>query len=160
MVHPTVTYYACQVCPETVLELLVYISDDRVHNFNAIFWFTQLAVDHLCTIRGLDINVIQWTDGCALRYKLKGPFADIFCALSDFGCAFERNIFGSHHSKGLSDGESAVVMTRAIRSGDAVIANVRNYCKNSNLSKQPGEDGCKHSLHTFFLHLQGRYGSI
>ena len=38
------------------------------------------------------------------------PFADIFCALSDF--AFKRNFFGSHHSKGPSDGESAVVKSK------------------------------------------------
>lgn len=42
-------------------------------------------------------------------------FADISCALSDFGCTFERNFFGSHHGKGPSDGESAVINSGASR---------------------------------------------
>ena len=128
-VHPTVTYYACQLCPETVTESLVFVSDDRIHDFHAVFRFTQLAVDHLRTARGLEINnIIQWTDDCASQYKSKGPFADVSCAISDFGCTFERNFLGSRHGKGPSDGESAVVksaVTRAVRSGQAIVANAK-----------------------------------
>ena len=83
-------------------ESLVFISDDK---------FTEVAINHLRNIHLRLENSVQWTDGCASQYKSKGPFANISCALEDFGCTFEHNFFGSRHGKGPSDGESAVVNT-------------------------------------------------
>ncbi|XP_041372135.1 uncharacterized protein LOC121385498 [Gigantopelta aegis] len=149
-VHPIVTYYVCPFCEETISESLVFISDDRHHDFNAVFHFTKVAIDHLRNTRGLELDhIIQWTDGCASQYKSKGPFSDISCALADFGCTFEQNYFGSRHGKGPSDGESAVVKhhaATAVKAGSHLITNANdlfNYCFASSLNKQP-EGGCKH----------------
>ena len=127
-----------------------------VHDFNAVFHFTEVAMDHLRNTRVLQVDhVIQWTDGCPSQYKSKGPFSDISCALSDFGCTFERNYFGSRHGKGPSDGESAVVKhhaATAVKAGSTIIANAKDlfdYCYASTLNKQPADD-CKHFLRSFF----------
>lgn len=115
-VHPVVCRYRCPACQSEmpVVESLVFISPDKKHDYHAVHHFTTLAIQHLRNVRGLTIDhVIQWTDGCAAQYKSKGPFADIACALEDYGCTFERNYFGSRHGKGPSDGESAVVKSKA-----------------------------------------------
>ncbi|XP_041371083.1 uncharacterized protein LOC121384664 [Gigantopelta aegis] len=152
-VHPIVTYYACRECKETTTESLVFISEDRVHDYHAVFRFTQLAVIHLRT--ALDIlleHSIEWTDGCSLQYKSKGPFCDISNALTDLGCTLERNFFGSRHGKGPSDGESAVVKHKAataVKAGTAIITNAKDlydYCVSSNLNKQPASTSFGHSF--------------
>ena len=155
-VHPIVTYYAYPFCEETVLESQVFKGDDRHHDFNAVFHFTKVAIDHLRNIRGLQLDhIIQWTDGCASQYKSKSPFSDISCAVADFGCTLERNYFGSRHGKGPSDSESAVVKhhaATAVKAGSSIVSNAKDlldYCFTSSLNKQP-EDNCKHFMISFF----------
>ena len=102
-VHPIVCYYGCQFKgAQRQPQKALYSSATTVGiTMTPSFKFTQLAVDHLRTVRGLEIkNIVQWTDGCGAQYKSKGPFADISCALSDFGCTFERNFFGSRSWEG------------------------------------------------------------
>ena len=69
-------------------ESLVFGSDDKVHDHDAVFRVTKLAMEHLQLARGrgsLSLETtIQWTDGCFSQYKSKGPLSDIFCALGDF----------------------------------------------------------------------------
>ena len=157
-VHPIVTYYSCGTCDEMVSESLVFISNDKNHDFNAVYTFTAQAVQHLRGTRKVNLrHVIQWTDGCAAQYKSKGPFADISFANEDFDCTWERNFFGSRHGKGASDGESAVVKhhaSSAVKAGTAVIGSARElyeHCRASKLNKQPGEEKCVHFLRTFFF---------
>lgn len=156
-VHPIVTYYKCEVCEKTVTESLVFISEDRHHDFDAVHKFTEVAIDHLRNTRDIRVeNIVQWTDGCASQYKSKGPFADISCALEDFGCTFEGNFFGSRHGKGPSDGESAVVKhhaATAIKTGAAFINDAKDlfdHCIRSTLNKQPSEGCCLHFRRSFF----------
>ncbi|KAK7478840.1 hypothetical protein BaRGS_00029939 [Batillaria attramentaria] len=148
-VHPIVTYYACPSCAETTTESLVFISNDRTHDFNAVHSFTPLAIQHLRG-RGLPVEaVVQWTDGC--------PFSDISYGLQDHGCTLERHYFGSRHGKGPSDGESAVVKHSAmvaVRTSRAVITSARdlnNYCIRNQLNKQPLDTDCQHFLRSFFF---------
>lgn len=134
------------------------ISDDRRHDYDAVYAFTTIAMDHLKTIRGLSVeHAIQWSDGCAAQYKSKGPFSDISHTIQDFGCTWERNFFGSRHGKGASDGESAVVKhgaANAVKSGAANIDNAKDlfdFCFTSRLNKQPGDGECDgHSFRSFF----------
>ena len=156
-VHPIVSYYCCETCGETVTESLVFISDDRQHDYNAVHAFTREAVGHLRDARGLTVeHLVQWTDGCASQYKSKGPFADISCALDDLGCTLERNFFGSRHGKGPSDGESAVVKhgaATAIKTGAALINDAKDlfdFCMVSKLNQQPTEFSCTHFRRSFF----------
>ena len=155
-VHPIVSYYGCQECQETVTESLVFVSDDKVHDHNAVFHFTKLAMEHLQLTRGLSLKtIIQWTDGCCSQYKSKGPFSDISCALGDFNCTLERHFFGSRHGKGPSDGESAVIKhhaAMAVKSGNTIIAGAKDlfdYCFSSKLNKQPAHE-CDHFRRSFF----------
>ncbi|GFR61936.1 Cc8L18.2-like protein [Elysia marginata] len=99
----------------------------------------------------------MWSDGCASQYKSKGPFADLAHFWQDFGLTAERHYFGSRHSKGASDGESAVVKsaaTRAIKGNQAVIATASDMfdlCQNR-LEVEPSRDGsCKHFLRHFIF---------
>ena len=62
----------------------MFVSDDKVHDHNAVFHFTKLAMEHLQLTRGSSLEtIIQWTDGCSSQYKSKGPFSDVSCALGD-----------------------------------------------------------------------------
>ncbi|KAK7093018.1 hypothetical protein V1264_008679 [Littorina saxatilis] len=162
--HPIVTYYACpKGCGEAVTESLAFVSNDTVHDFNAVHHFTKMAVEHLTGTRGLCLQrIITWTDGCASQYKSKGPFADISHVFQDYGVAFERHLFGSRHGKGPSDGESAVIKshafnaTKAGRTDIATAEDLYNYCQTSALNKQPhDEDQCHHLLRTFFWVAEG-----
>ncbi|KAK7093013.1 hypothetical protein V1264_008674 [Littorina saxatilis] len=84
--HPIVTYYACpKGCGEAVTESLAFVSNNTVHDFNAVHHFTKMAVEHLTGTRGLCLQrIITWTDGCASQYKSKGPFADISHVFQDY----------------------------------------------------------------------------
>lgn len=156
-VHPIVTYYRCDLCEKTVTESLVFISNDRHHDFDAVHKFTEVAINHLRNKRNITLeNIVQWTDGCASQYKSKGPFADVSCAMDDFGCTFERNFFGSRHGKGPSDGESAVIKhhaATAIKTGAAFVNDAKelfDYCYGSKLNKQPSDEDCTHFRRSFF----------
>ena len=116
-----------------------------------------LHLTNLVNTRGRSVErVVQSTDGCASQFKSRGPFADISCALQDFGCTMERNFFGSRHGKGPSDGESAVVKhhaATAIKSGTAIIGDAKDlfdYCFSSKLNKQPSDTECTHFRRSFF----------
>ena len=119
---------------QTVTESLVFISDDRTHDYNAVHAFVTRAVEHVRCVRHIPFDhIIQGTDGCAAQYRSKGPFVDVSCAAQDYNCTLNKNFFG--HGKGSSDGESAVVKSgaaRAIRPGTAVIQNA--FCANIKLS--------------------------
>ena len=61
-VHPIVCYYKCPHCRETVTESLVFISDDKLHDFNAVHAFVKEAVHHLRSVRHLPVDhIIQRT---------------------------------------------------------------------------------------------------
>ena len=100
-IHPIVCYYKGPHCPETVTESLVFISEDRTHDYNAVHAFVSRAVEHVRCVRHIPLDhIIQWADGCAPQYKSKGPFADVSCAAQDYNCTLDRNFFGSRHGKG------------------------------------------------------------
>ena len=157
--HPTVAYYKCKLCPDTVVESLVFISNDLKHDHHAVHRFNQITVKHLQEERGLDLKkLIQWSDGCAAQYKSKGPFADLAASNLDFpGVELQRNYFGSRHGKGPSDGESAVIkhrVTTAVKGEGKVVSNAEefyNYCVGSPLLKKPSQN-CDHKqmLRSFF----------
>ena len=159
--HPTVAYYKCKSCPETVMESLVFISNDLKHDHHAVHHFNKMTMNHLQKERGLKVRkLIQWSDGCASQYKSKGPFADLAASSIDFpGVELQRNYFGSRHGKGPSDGESAVVkhrVTTAVKGEGKVVSNAEefyHYCVGSTLLKKPNPNCCDHKqmLRSFFF---------
>ncbi|XP_033730626.1 uncharacterized protein LOC117320042 [Pecten maximus] len=153
-IHPTVAYYQCQKegCEETVIESLIFITDDKQHDAHAVMAFTKLANQHLQATRGLHIEKqLHMTDGCSAQYKSKTPFTDIYISFSilDFGFPTERHFYGSRHGKGPSDGAGAVVKSFVRRGvlGDSICIN--NAKEFFNYSKKISKDE-EHSKRTFF----------
>ncbi|KAG1660000.1 hypothetical protein GQR58_022225 [Nymphon striatum] len=137
-VHPIVTYYNCNICSNGIVtESLVCVSDDRKHDHHAVRKFVEVANTHLQDTRGLSINhEVQFTDGCSSQYKLKEPFYDISRSLEDNGFTLERCYYGLRHGKGASDGESAVVKSKALAA--------------DSLTKDNDPDKCVHHRRTCF----------
>lgn len=158
--HPIVTYYPCPQpdCSDTMMESVVLISDDLKHDHYAVRCFEQTTLQHLRSVRGLNIeHVVEWSDGCSSQYKSRGPFSSIAASIEDLNATLERNYFGSRHGKGPSDGESAVVKhhaATAVKAGSAVIAtpeDLMEYCTATSLNKQPSGDKCQHFLRSFYF---------
>ncbi|CAG2246971.1 unnamed protein product [Mytilus edulis] len=137
-VHPSICYYKCKTCSETVKE--------------------DIANEHLIQKRGLTIDHhIQFSDGCAGQYKSKNAFEGIADIGSEFECTVERNFFGSRHGKGPSDACTGVVksaVTRAVKARQALVTcpeEMFKFCT-ENLTKDCSTDeSCIHNLRTFIL---------
>ncbi|KAK7119480.1 hypothetical protein R3I94_021351 [Phoxinus phoxinus] len=158
-VHPIICYYKCPTEGHeyTIQEALVFVSDDLNHDTNAVHHFETLAIKHLKEKRGLKLeHVVEFTNGCGAEYKSMVAFADISNSKASHGLSVERCYFGSHHSKGPSDGVSGFVKSsvqRAVQSHRITIKNAEemyNFC-NLNLTK----DGCDRQLRTFYLVKRG-----
>lgn len=77
-IHPIVTYYLCRSCSSVTKEDIVVLSGDLKHDNFAVDAFTNKAIEHLTSTRGVKINkLIQFSDGCAGQYKSKNAFKDI-----------------------------------------------------------------------------------
>ncbi|XP_072015461.1 uncharacterized protein [Amphiura filiformis] len=130
-VHPIVCYYRCpsQNCNKPVTESLVFISDDLTHDYHSVHAFQEKACNHLASKRGLTLQKLyRYSDGCGQQYKSKGPFSDISYSIDDYGFPIEHFFAGSRHGKGPSDGESAVIKSRAtiaVKSGAAIIKHAK-----------------------------------
>lgn len=151
-IHPTVAYYQCQKegCEETVIESLIFITDDKQHDAHAVMAFTKLANQHLQATRGLDIKKqLHMTDGCSAQYKSKTPFTDISFSILDFGFPTERHFYGSRHGKGPSDGAGAVVKSFVRRGVLGESISINNAKEFFNYSKKISKDE-EHSKRTFF----------
>jgi len=126
-VHPVVTYYNCEQCPEAVQEDVIFISDDLKHDAHAVHQFISMTNIHLTQTRKLKItHEVQFSDGCASQYKSITPFCDISYAKEDYGFTIERHFYGSRHGKGPSDGTGAVIKSsarRAVNGQQCVINN-------------------------------------
>ena len=122
-VHPIVSTYLCPTCttPHIINHSLVFISEDRNHDYHAVNQFYQQAVDFLAIDASVPISkIVRFSDGCAAQYKCKGSFHDIGNSIHPM----EHNYYGARHGKGKSDGESAVVKwraTTAVKNGTEVI---------------------------------------
>ena len=94
-IHPVVTYYACQVpnCSKQVSESIVFISDDRKHDFDAVHQYMDLVAIHLQQKRHLhDIdNFVRFSDGCVVQYKSKGPISDVVHASAAYSFKINHN---------------------------------------------------------------------
>nr|XP_054762358.1 uncharacterized protein LOC129268919 [Lytechinus pictus] len=109
-IHPIVCTYRCKCHNEPVSHSMVYISDDKKHDYHSVHKFSEHCVNHLRNAHGVDIKqVIRFSDGCAAQYKSRGAFLDIAQA----ELPTEHHFFGARHGKGPSDGESAVVKQKA-----------------------------------------------
>ena len=90
------------------------------------------TVHHSLRERGITIGtLIEFTDGCAVQYKSKVPFADIAESPNDFGYDIHRNFFCPRHGKGPSDGVGGYVksmVTRAVAVGDTQVQNATQLC--------------------------------
>lgn len=161
-VHPIVTYYWCphNGCNKLVTESMVFLSNDRKHDHHAVDFFVSVVNSHLQGNRKLElIKEVHFTDGCAAQYKSKWAFYSLSQTKNKSGFEIERAFFGSRHGKGPSDGESAVIKSRAaaaVKSHMADITNAKEMFKfcSDNLTRSPAyeDDGsCKsHFLRTFF----------
>ncbi|CAG2221681.1 unnamed protein product [Mytilus edulis] len=157
-VHPSICYYKCKTCSETVKEDIVMLSGDLKHDFYAVSTFIRKANEHLIQKRGLTIDHhIQFSDGCAGQYKSKNAFEGIADIGSEFECTVERNFFGSRHGKGPSDACTGVVksaVTRAVKARQALVTcpeEMFKFCT-ENLTKDCSTDeSCIHNLRTFIL---------
>ena len=97
-----------------VTESVICILDDLCHDHHAVQTFVSVAISHLKNTRGLSPSqIVQWSDGCAVQYKSKGPFVDIAASHLDHGITIQRSYFGARHGKGPYDGEAAVVKQHA-----------------------------------------------
>ena len=110
-VHPIVATFQCPTCaaPHVINHSLVFISDDRNHDYHAVHHFVQQSVDFLRQGSIPIRKIVRFSDGCAAQYKCRGAFHDI--ANSDVPT--EHHYYGARHGKGKSDGESACVKRRA-----------------------------------------------
>uniref|UniRef100_A0A8C4WX24 Uncharacterized protein n=1 Tax=Eptatretus burgeri TaxID=7764 RepID=A0A8C4WX24_EPTBU len=128
-IHPIVAFmmpeHTDTMDSHIIQEAIVIISSDLKHDAHAVQHFTRLALDHLRLKRGLTVEqVLEFTDGCAVQYKSKLPFADISYARKDLNVSLERHFFGSRHGKGPSDCVSGVAKSaarRAVMSRQAII---------------------------------------
>ena len=148
-VHPLVTYYKCPVdgCEGNVIESIVCLSGDLIHDANAVKAFTEETLKYLREERNMKFEkVIQFTDGAASQYKSRIPFTHI----ANGEIPIERSFFGSRHGKSPADGVSGV--RGAVQGKKAAVKDedtMFTYLEN-NLSIV--EDGShKHTLRTFIL---------
>lgn len=157
-IHPVVNFYKCQNrgCDSQVMESIVFISDDNVHDYHAVNSYMELVARHLIQKRNLDVTrMVRFSDNCACQYKSKGPIADIAHASADYSFLIHHNYFGSRHGKGASDGESAVVKSsasQAVNSSSAVITNGKDlyeFCV-ENLQKDTSSEDCLHFRRYFY----------
>jgi hypothetical protein len=154
-VHPVVCHYNCITCEGIVQEVCVCLTDDLVHDHQAVQAFTAKVLDHL---RGKGIECktcLQFTDGCSAHYRSKKPFMDLSQSESNLGCVINRNYFEKGHGKSLADGAIAVtkrVVRQAITSDDLVITSVEDMTKFLRREKQvQGDMGeCCHSQSMYF----------
>ncbi|PJE77756.1 hypothetical protein CI610_03318 [invertebrate metagenome] len=128
-IHPIVALYRCLKagCDKTVVESLIFISENKQHDAHAVMKFVKIANKHLTEQQGLVINKeIQMSDGCSAQYKSRQPLTDLSYSILDFGFPSERHFFGSRHGKGPSDGAGAVVKSfvrRGVLGQKAVVNN-------------------------------------
>ena len=157
-IHPTVAFYRCpeEDCEDIIQEALIFVSNDMVHDSNAVAKFVAVANEHLKQVRGLTIQKeIQMTDGCAAQYKSKTPFTDISFSMEDHGFTVERHYYGSRHGKGPSDGAGAVVKSgarRAVMGMNCIINDAEDLYRfgKEKLETTEKKDGHFHHKRSFF----------
>ena len=160
-VHPIVAFYSCRECgnaARTVMDVLVFLSDDNNHDHHAVQTFVETTVRFLKEDRHVQFDYLyEFTDGCSSQYKSRGPFVDISFGTSDFEIKRERFFFGSCHGKGPCDGAGGIVKTAArmaVIRGDAIITDAKtmyNYLKTKLTRKTKIQNFCNHSRREFFL---------
>lgn len=157
-VHPVVNFYHCETegCDDLVCESIVFISSDRKHDYNAVHTYMDLVTSHLHQKRNISIKkMVRFSDGCASQYKSFGPMADVAFSGEDYNFPTCHNFYGSRHGKGASDGESAVVKSKAssaVKCGTAVIGDAKQlyeFCTSS-LIKDVEKDQCTHFRRDFY----------
>ena len=159
-IHPIVNYYHCETegCDEQVTEAVVFISSDNNHDCNAVHTYMDMLTAHLHQNRDLTIEkMVRFSDGCSVQYKSRGPLADIAHSSLDYNFPTNHNYFGARHGKGPSDGESAVVKSKAsmaVKSGGVVISTAKelfDFCSETLKKDVKDGDCCTHYRRSFFL---------
>ncbi|XP_069107941.1 uncharacterized protein [Argopecten irradians] len=147
-IYPVVAYYSCpeKHCKEIVKESIIHISDDVVHDFEAVSTFTSRTESHLKE-NGIDFtNHIEFSDGCASQFKGKNTFFSVSNTEN-----LERAYFGSRHGKSPSDALGGFVKRSAegfVKSRAGFIRNGKefhDFCS-SNLKKDITK--CKDGKHS------------
>ena len=146
--HPVITYYRCTTCEKTVQESLIFISNDLHHDHHLVNMFQKKVAQHLTQTRKLPLQTLhRYSDGCACQYKSKGPFSDVSYSTEDFAFKIQHHFYGTRHGKGASDGEGAVIKSKAskaVMAGTVVISNAEGLYSftKDNLTKSPPEGQC------------------
>ena len=70
-VHPSILYYKCPDCPETVRDEYICITPDLKHDSAAVHTF-QEEIENVCKVK-VSRNIYQ-SDGCSSQYKSIKPF--------------------------------------------------------------------------------------
>ena len=135
-IHPVVVFYrSLDITDLTVRESLVFLSDDHLHDHNAVNHFLEKTLMYLKEKEIPFKKVVVFSDGCASQYKGKGTFAQI--SLKDV--PIEWNYFGSDHGKSECDGEVGSInraVDIALLGRKVIISNAEEmfeWCASSNL---------------------------
>ena len=73
--HPIVVHY--KRGEDVIRDSVVFISDDRKHDWAAVKCFVQNLAHHLGIMAPHISNLIMFSDGCSSQYKSRNPFASI-----------------------------------------------------------------------------------
>ena len=144
--HPVIAFYRSQ-SGQLVRHALDFITDDVVHDHNAVHHFTSCLLHFLQEKLILPaegpLKVYIFSDGCAAQYKGRGTFAD----LTHYALPVQRIYYGSEHGKGEADRETgaisksleAAVLCRKVfirHAADLHQWCVQNLSKDEDLSKR------------------------
>ena len=147
--HPVIAFYRSQ-SGQLVRHALGFITDDVVHDHNAVHRFTSCSLHFLQEKLILSaegpLKVYIFSDSCAVQYKGRGTFAD----LTHYALPVQRIHYGSEHGKGEAgeaDGETgaisksleAAVLCRTVfirHAADLHQWCVQNLSKDEDLSKR------------------------
>lgn len=99
--HPFVIYFLCpEECGNLVKEEVMILSDDLLHDADAVEKFTDKVLEHLKQ-RNVPVDrVIIFSDNCASQYKC----AKYFKSFTKRNIPFLHNHFGAKHGKAEADG--------------------------------------------------------
>ena len=73
--HPIVVHY--KRGEDVIRDSVVFISDDRKHDWAAVKCFVQNLAHHLGIMAPHISNLIMFSEGCSSQYKSRNPFASI-----------------------------------------------------------------------------------
>ncbi|XP_064619490.1 uncharacterized protein LOC135482935, partial [Lineus longissimus] len=111
--------------PFTHKAALIFISDEKKHDADAVATYMSIAYPYLRKEYGVT-HVEEFSDCCAAQYRCGKSFADFSFYEHDFAVSVQHNYFESSHGKSSADGLGAVVKHRATVAVTRRQATIRN----------------------------------